>query len=59
MLDSDAIIVVEGRADVINLLRYGIKTAVAVEGTNIPGAIIDLCEKKTATAFFDGDRVAT
>jgi len=56
VLDSDAIIVVEGRADVINLLRYGIKTAVAVEGTNIPGAIIDLCEKKTATAFFDGDR---
>jgi DNA primase len=56
VLDSDAIIVVEGRADVINLLRYGIKTAVAVEGTNIPQAIIDLCEKKTATAFFDGDR---
>jgi DNA primase len=54
--DSDAIIVVEGRADVINLLRYGIKTAVAVEGTNIPQGIIDLCEKKTATAFFDGDR---
>lgn len=54
--DSDAIIVVEGRADVINLLRYGIKTAVAVEGTNIPPGIIDLCEKKTATAFFDGDR---
>ncbi|MCG7854605.1 MAG: DNA primase DnaG, partial [Methanoregulaceae archaeon] len=56
VLDSDAIIVVEGRADVINLLRYGIKTAVAVEGTNIPQAIIDLCEKKTSTAFFDGDR---
>jgi DNA primase len=56
VLDSDAIIVVEGRADVINLLRYGIKTAVAVEGTNIPRGIIDLCEKKTATAFFDGDR---
>jgi DNA primase len=56
VLDSDAIIVVEGRADVINLLRYGIKTAVAVEGTNIPQGIIDLCEKKTATAFFDGDR---
>lgn len=54
--DSDAIIVVEGRADVINLLRYGIKNAVGVEGTNISKTIIDLCEKKTATAFFDGDR---
>ncbi|OPZ42674.1 MAG: DNA primase DnaG [Euryarchaeota archaeon ADurb.BinA087] len=47
---------VEGRADVINLLRYGIKNAVAVEGTKISPTIIELCEKKTATAFFDGDR---
>ena len=56
MLDTDAIIVVEGRADVINLLKYGIKNAVAVEGTKVLGTIIDLCEKKTSTAFFDGDR---
>jgi len=56
VLVSDAIIVVEGRADVINLLRAGIKNAVAVEGTSIPKTIIDLCRKKTATAFFDGDR---
>ena len=54
--ESDAIIIVEGRADVINLLRYGIKNVVGVEGTNIPPTIIELCEKKTATAFFDGDR---
>ncbi len=56
VLGSDAIIIVEGRADVLNLLRYGIKNAVAVEGTNIPKTVIDLCEKKTTTAFFDGDR---
>jgi DNA primase len=56
VVESDAIIIVEGRADVINLLRYGIKNAVAVEGTNIPKSIVDLCEKKTTTAFFDGDR---
>ena len=54
--DSDAIIVVEGRADVINLLKYGIKNAVAVEGTKVPPTIIDLIEKKTTTAFPDGDR---
>jgi len=54
--DSDAIIVVEGRADVINLLKYGIKNAVAVEGTNVPETIIELCRTKTATAFLDGDR---
>jgi DNA primase len=54
--DSDAIIVVEGRADVLNLLRFGIKNAVAVEGTRVSRTIVDLCEKKTATAFLDGDR---
>jgi len=53
---SEAIIVVEGRADVINLLKYGIKNAIAVEGTNIPDTIIRLCNQKTATAFVDGDR---
>jgi 5S rRNA maturation endonuclease (ribonuclease M5) len=56
VLDSDAIIIVEGRADVLNLLRYGIKNAIAVEGTNIPKSVVELCEKKTTTAFFDGDR---
>ncbi|NYT05632.1 MAG: DNA primase [Methanomicrobiales archaeon] len=56
VLDSDAIIIVEGRADVINLLRYGIKNAVAVEGTKVPATIVRLCESKTATAFLDGDR---
>jgi 5S rRNA maturation endonuclease (ribonuclease M5) len=54
--DSDAIIIVEGRADVINLLRFGIKNAVAVEGTKVPPTIVDLCQTKTATAFLDGDR---
>ncbi len=56
VLDSDSLIIVEGRADVTTLLRYGIKNAVGVEGTNITKTIIDLAEKKTATAFFDGDR---
>ncbi|MFN3384274.1 MAG: DNA primase DnaG [Archaeoglobaceae archaeon] len=54
--ESDAIIVVEGRADVINLLRHGIRNAIAVEGTNIPKTIVELSKKKTVTAFLDGDR---
>lgn len=53
---SDAIIVVEGRADVLLLLKYGIKNAIAVEGTNVPRTIIDLSKKKTVTVFTDGDR---
>lgn len=54
--DSDAIIVVEGRSDVLNLLKYGIKNAIAVEGTNVPKTIQNLSKEKTVTAFVDGDR---
>ncbi|KAB1193393.1 DNA primase [Haloferax sp. MBLA0076] len=54
--DSDAIIVVEGRADVLTLLRFGIKNAVAVEGTNIPDDVATLTQERTVTTFLDGDR---
>jgi len=54
--DSDAIIVVEGRADVLQLLQYGIKNAIAVEGTDVPEAIARLTAERTVTAFLDGDR---
>lgn len=53
---SDAIIVVEGRSDVLNLLKHGIKNAIAVEGVNIPQTVIDLSREKTVTVFVDGDR---
>jgi DNA primase len=53
---SGSIILVEGRADVINLLRCGIRNMVAIEGTKIPQTIIDLCRTKETTAFLDGDR---
>ncbi|MCU4716644.1 DNA primase DnaG [Halapricum hydrolyticum] len=54
--DSDAIIVVEGRADVLQLLQFGIKNAIAVEGTNVPDAVARLTDERTVTAFLDGDR---
>ncbi|MEM3402669.1 MAG: DNA primase DnaG [Candidatus Hadarchaeales archaeon] len=56
LLESDAIIVVEGRADVLNLLRAGIKNTIAVEGTNVPKAVADLTKDKIVTAFLDNDR---
>jgi len=49
-------ILVEGRADVVNLLKYGIDNTVAVNGTSIPPKLIKLISKKTVTAFLDGDR---
>lgn len=56
VLNSDAIIIVEGRADILNLLRYGIKNTICVGGTNIPPEVAELTKKKTVTAFTDGDR---
>jgi DNA primase len=50
------IILVEGRADVINLLRCGIHNVIALEGAKVPETIKRLCKEKEATAFLDGDR---
>ena len=54
--ESDEIIVVEGRADVLNLLKHGFKNAIAINGTSVPETIIELCGKKVVTVFVDGDR---
>ena len=56
VISSDAILVVEGRADVLNLLKYGVKNAIAVEGVSVPKAVAELTKTKTVTAFLDGDR---
>ena len=54
--ESDEIILVEGRADVISLLKADIKNAIAMNGTSVPKTVVDLCKTKTATVFVDGDR---
>jgi len=53
---SPEIILVEGRADIVNLLRCGIRNTLAIEGTKIPRTIIEVCKTKETTAFLDGDR---
>ena len=53
---SKEIIVVEGRADVINLMRCGLLNSIAVEGAKIPDTIKKLTREKESTAFLDGDR---
>ncbi len=50
------LIVVEGRADIIALLRCGIQNTIALEGAKIPETIIRLCKEKECTALLDGDR---
>jgi len=54
--ESDEIIVVEGRADVINLLKHGIKNSISLNGTSVPETIIELSRKKIITVLVDGDR---
>ena len=54
--ESDEIIVVEGRADVLNLLKHGFKNAIAMNGTSMPRTIAELSKKKTIVLFVDGDR---
>ena len=56
VFDSDWIILVEGRADVINLLRAGFDNAIAIEGAKIDETITKLTEGKKVIAFLDGDR---
>lgn len=54
--ESDNVIVVEGRADVINLIKYGIRNTIAIEGTSVPKPVADLCKEKECTVLTDGDR---
>ncbi len=54
--ESDNILIVEGRADVLNLLKFGIKNAIAIEGTSVPPQIVALAKEKETTALTDGDR---
>jgi len=53
---SKEIVIVEGRADVVNLLKMGIQNVIAMEGVKVPETIIRLTKEKEATAFLDGDR---
>ena len=54
---SEAIIIVEGRNDVRNLLKFGIKNSIATMGSGIKPELIELAsKKKSVTAFLDGDR---
>ncbi len=54
--NAKEVIIVEGRADIINLMRCGILNAVALEGAKVPESIKKLTKEKECTALLDGDR---
>lgn len=53
---ADELILVEGRADVLALLKNGFNNVIAMNGTSMPASIKDLCKGKSITIFVDGDR---
>jgi DNA primase len=55
-ISGNEVIVVEGRADVINLLKHAIKNVIGMQGTKLPAEISKLGEEKELTLFVDGDR---
>lgn len=54
--EAEEVVVVEGRADVLNMLKCGFKNVIATNGANVPQTIIDLSKKKNMIVFVDGDR---
>ena len=53
---DEEIICVEGRADVVNLLKHGFKNVIAMNGTSVTNTIKELAKQKEITLFVDGDR---
>ena len=55
-ISGNEVIVVEGRADVINLLRNRVNNVIGMDGAKLPREIITLSKDKELTIFVDGDR---
>jgi DNA primase len=54
--ESEEMIIVEGRADVLIMLKHGFKNVISMNGSSVPKSIIELSKTKISTAFVDGDR---
>jgi DNA primase len=55
-ISGEELIIVEGRADVVNMLKQGVKNVICMNGAKLPASIIPLTQEKTVTLFVDGDR---
>ncbi len=55
-LSGEEVIVVEGRADVVNLLKNRVNNVIGMNGTKLPLEIAKLGKEKKLTLFVDGDR---
>jgi DNA primase len=55
-ISGNEVIVVEGRADVVNLLKNRVNNVIGMNGTKLPAEIARLGGEKELTLFVDGDR---
>ncbi len=55
-LSGPELIIVEGRADVVNLLKNRINNVIGMNGVKLPREIAELSKEKEVTLFVDGDR---
>ncbi len=55
-ISGNEIVVVEGRADVVNMLKNRVNNVIGMNGTKLPAEIAKLGETKEITLFVDGDR---
>ena len=55
-LSGKEIVVVEGRADVVNMLKHNITNVIGMDGAKLPAEIAKLSSEKELTLFVDGDR---
>ena len=56
-ISGDELIIVEGRADVVNLLKNGVKNVISMNGSKLPETIKELSKQKPEVILFvDGDR---
>ncbi len=55
-ISGNELIVVEGRADVVNLLKNGISNVIAMNGIHLPNTVKELSREKEVILFIDGDR---
>jgi len=55
-ISGEEIVIVEGRADVVNMLKQGVKNVICMNGVKLPETIKELTKEKHSTLFVDGDR---
>lgn len=55
-IEANEIIVVEGRADVVNLIKYGVDNVIAMNGIKVTPTLKKIIKDKEVTLFIDGDR---